>query len=118
MKHHYGKGIKQRAVDKKSTYYLAPHGAKDPIGRMLTQIEIETILEWVADPTVLGTAVTGLYLQHKDKFPSLNGYSVSFLRDIQHWHDNDAHWDEKGVSEEGWKALQEIRNKVLEKVNK
>lgn len=113
MKKHYSKSIKNRAVDKRSTYYLAPHGAKDPIARIITQIELDHILDWLADPMNLGTSISGFYLNNREKFPSLHQYPDKFLQDIQKWHDDDAHWTDKGISEEGYLALEAIRTKIL-----
>ena len=118
MKHHYGKGIHTRAVDKRNAYYLAPHGAKDPVARLITQVELDVILDWVNDPINIGTSISAFYAANREKFPSLHQYPDKFLKEIQEWHDNDQHWNAKGVSEEGWKALEELRNKVQTKMMK
>lgn len=118
MRRHYGKGLYTRAVKvdaygEVSFHYLAPHGAKDPIGRLLTQIELEIILDWLSDPQNLATCISGFYQQAREKFPSLHKYPDKFLKDIQQWHDNDDNWDDKGISAQGWKVLDEIESKIL-----
>lgn len=117
MKSHYGKGIRTRAFsrDKQgnlSPDYLSPHGAKDPVARLISQIELDIILDFCADPENIATSISGFYEKNFDRFPSLHRYPTKFLIDIQKWHDNEDHWGDKGVNDLGWEALNSIKSKI------
>jgi hypothetical protein len=44
---------------------------------------------------------------------SVQKYGKSFLADLQKLHDNDSHWDNKGLTVSGLRTTQEIAEQIL-----
>jgi len=107
VKNFYSKNPDRRASYGGSCSYQTPHGNKCAVGRILNKKDMEYLdREGMIDGTSIHDVFEYLTTKRVTDLP------VTFWEKVQSFHDDDEHWNNEGITEEGLRYF----NSLLEDI--
>lgn len=93
----------------KCCYLNSENGNKCAVGRCLSDEDIEIVHArevegWLSSIWDIWNMITT---------PKIKSLPMSFWNNLQSFHDCDHHWNEDGISENGLREYEDIKNKII-----